>query len=296
MRDWTAPLPALRALEGVLESQVGALDEAGARVEVRAETAAARLSQERETYRCDRQRARRHRVACERDPSPVAPRSSNPCSNSAEGTLKTAGQSLETQAASFRTAADIAAEAPRSVAVELDKQARAHRVGCRCGDGRAPSSCSAVTSAIARRWETVAAPERGRFEFRDIVRGPARVTRGGSRVVEFARRQQFGILAENADRRLELITTNAAARNTQLTAGFALELERLRELSEGAQSSLAKLVESLHDAGIGAQNADFRDCHRRPKNSAKGAGRRGDGGRRTAPASGRREWAARRRK
>jgi hypothetical protein len=256
----------VRALEGVLESQVAALDEAGARVEVRAESAATRLSQERERIDAI---ANSLADTASRASETVAGRAAQLKSmiESAEGALRTAGQSLESQAASFRTAADNAAEAPRSVAVELDKQAR--RIE------------SVADASMARAEFVLGRHERHRAAMGELLQ---RLKEEGScfestfaaqhtsleQAVNSLTRQaeQFGILAENADRQLELITAKAATRNTELSAGFALEVERLRELSESAHASLAKLVESLHDAGIGAQTL-ISETATETKNSAK---------------------------
>jgi hypothetical protein len=47
--------------------------------------------------------------------------------------------------------------------------------------------------------------------------------------------------------------SNAAARSGQLTQSFAREAERVKETSDAANTTLAHLISSLHEAGAGAQ-------------------------------------------
>lgn len=257
----------LRALEAVLRNQIAAVDEAGARIDVRAETAAATLSQARE--RID-DIADLLADTASRASETVAGRAAQLRSviESAEGALKNAGASLETQSASFRAAAESAAEAPHAVAAELDKQAT--RIE------------SVADAAMARAEFILGRHERHRAAMGDLLQRlkdeglsfeAVLSTRQASLEKAVAnvggQAQQFGALAEDTDRRLEIIMANAATRTEKLASGFMREVERLHTASESSQATLTKLVESLHDAGLGAQTL-IAETATETKDSVKG--------------------------
>jgi hypothetical protein len=241
----------LRALESVLENNIAALDEAGARAEVRADAVGSRLAQERE--RIETTAGSLSDVAS-RASETVAGRVAQlrATIETAEGTLRSAGIQLDTQSASFRASAEAAAEAPHAIALELDRQSK--RIE------------TVSDAAMARAEFLLGRHERHRAALGDLLNklkdestafegalGAERASMEHAINALSDQAGKFETLADETDRQLEHLMANAAARATQLTASFGREAERMKDVSEGAITSLARLVGSLHDAGAGAQ-------------------------------------------
>lgn len=241
----------LRALETVLENQISALDEAGARADVRAEAAASRIANERE--RLDALAGSLSDVAA-RASELVAGRSAQLKANieTAESALKAAGLMLDTQVANFRTAADAAAEAPASVALELDRQSK--RIE------------TVADAALARAEFVLGRQERHRSAMSDMLQrlkddgmafenafGAQRAALEDAAAAISSQARTFEGLFVDADRRLELLTANSTTRAAQLAASVAREVERMKELTEGAGTALTRVVDALRDAGVSAQ-------------------------------------------
>lgn len=241
----------LRALESVLEGQIAALDEAGARVDVRGEALASRLTQERERIEGV---ATSLTDAATRAGETVAGRAAQLKSmiEAAEGSLKSAGQSLDGQAANFRAAATAAADAPHAAAVELDKQAK--RIE------------SVADAAMARAEFVLGRQERHRTAMNELMTRlkedsaafetalAAQKTTMEQTIAGFASEtKRFETLTGDAERNFEFIMANAATRTSQLTQSFAKEADRLRDVGEAASNTIAHLVGALQEAGIGAQ-------------------------------------------
>lgn len=241
----------LRALETVLENQVAALDEAGARVEVRGESVAARLTAERERIESV---SGSLTDSAARAAETVAGRVAQLKSSieGAESTLKNAGATLETQAASFRAAAGAAADAPHAAAVELDRQAKriesvadAAMARAEFVLGRQERHRGAMNEFMQRLKDESAAFEMALSKERSSIEKAIQSLGGEA--------QKFEHVTGDAERHLELIMANASTRAAQMTANFMREAEMLKEASASANATLSSMINALQDANAGAQ-------------------------------------------
>ncbi len=244
-------LQRMRTMEAVLEKQISTLDDAGARAQVRGDTIAARLNQESARIETLGDQLSE---AAGRAGETVAGRAAQlkATMESAEGTLKMAAQSLDVQAAGFRGAITLAADAPLEAAKSLEAQAQ------RIQD--------VADAAMARAEFVLARHEKHRAQMGELVEK----LNSESEIFESALSQQrvgmenaiealggearkFETVTGDAERHLELIMANAASRAAQLTNAFAREAERLKETSDAANQVLATLSASIRDAGDGAK-------------------------------------------
>ena len=241
----------LRALESVLENQIAALDEAGARAEVRGEAVASRLTAERE--RIEAVAGTLSELAA-RAAETIAGRTAQLKASieSAEGTLKNAGTTLDTQAASFRAAAGAAADAPHAAAVELDRQAKriesvadAAMARAEFVLGRQERHRGAMNELMQRLKDESASFEMALSKERSSIEQAIQALGGEA--------QKFEHVTGDAERHLELIMSNASARASQLTANFMREADKLKEASDSANTTLANMINALQEANAGAQ-------------------------------------------
>jgi len=241
----------LRALESVLENQIAALDEAGARAEVRGEAVAARLTAERERIESV---AGSLSESAARAAETVAGRSAQLKASieTAESQLKTAGTTLDAQAASFRAAASAAADAPHAAAVELDRQAK--RIE------------SVADAAMARAEFVLGRQERHRTGMNELMQRLKEESASFEQALSKERAsmeiaiqalggeaQKFETVTGDAERHLEIIMANASARASQLTSNFMREAEKLKEASDSANTTLHNMIDALQQANAGAQ-------------------------------------------
>jgi len=241
----------LRTLETILDKQISALDDAGARAQVRSESIAARLDQENARIAASGDGLV---DAAGRAGEVVAGRAAQlkAVMESAEGTLKMAAQSLDVQVAGFRAATTAAAEAPLEAAKTLEAQA------ARIAD--------VSDTAIGRAEFVLARHEKHRSQMIELAQRLQEEGQNFEAVLSQQRSQleqaiagisgetqKFAAVAGDSERHLDMLMANAVHHTTQLTNAFVREADRLKEAGENATGVLASLAASLKDAGIGAQ-------------------------------------------
>ena len=270
----------MRALESTLENQIGALDEVGARTEVRGETVASRLSKERERIEtmtgslsdaaaragesiANRLVQERERIeasaqtlsdAASRASETVAGRAAQLKASieTAETSLKAAGQTLETHASDFRSAASAAAEAPRQAAVELDRQAKsiesvseATMARAEFILGRHERHRAAMTDVLGKLKE-----ESASFES-TVARESASMTRAVEALS--GESQKFEVAAGNTERHLQALVAQTSSQTREFMQNLLAEAQRLKEASDIAHGTLAKLADTVREATTGAR-------------------------------------------
>ena len=274
-----------RALETALEERVAQLEDAGARAGVRADTIAQRLHSEREgiedlATRLDEAAARAAEILAGRTAQLKT------IIEDAGGELKAAGQTLDAQVAQFRNAAENAARAPQAAAIELDRQAKEIANAGEAAAARAEFVLArqerqrvAMAELLARLKEEAEAFDGVMQTQRNGVEMAANVLTGeAQRLDEIAaaglrrfdaamihagavfadQAQRLDEITESGLRRLDETMAQAAARSAQLAAGFGNDANRVKEVSDGAASGIARLVESLREAATSA-HALFAD-------------------------------------
>jgi hypothetical protein len=270
----------MRALESVLENQIGALDEVSARAEVRGESVATRLSKEREridvttgslsdaaaragetiAQRLVQERERIEAVAgtltdaAERASETVAGRAAQLKASmvSAETSLKAAGQTLDAQAAEFRSSASSAAEAPRLAAVELDRQAKAIE--------------SVSEATMARAEFILGRHERQRTVMNDLLiklkeesasfeSAVGRESAAMTRAIEVlsSEAQKFESVTGRTEKHLGQLIGSTSTQAEQLTQNLLREADRLKEVSDSAAATLSRLNDTVREASTSAR-------------------------------------------
>ena len=241
----------LRALETSLEHQIAALDEASARADVRGQTIGARLVED--TKRLEGLSGNLAEAAA-RASETVAGRVAqlNSTLETAEGSLKMASQSLDIQAANFRSAATAAAELPHAAALELDEQAKKIEAVSDTALSRAEfvlarqeKHRAAMTDLLSRLKEDSATFETTLSQQRSGMEQAVGTLSNEAK--------RFEMVAGDAERHLDLVMSNAVSRASQLSEAFSQQVGQLRESTEAANTLLITLTQTLRDAGTGAQ-------------------------------------------
>jgi hypothetical protein len=274
-----------RALETALEERVAQLEDAGARAGVRADTIAQRLHAERDGIE---ELSSRLDEAASRAAEILAGRTAQlkTIIEDAGGELKAAGQTLDAQVAQFRSASESAARAPQAAAIELDRQAKEIENAGEAAASRAEFVLArqerqrvAMLELLTRlkeeaeAFDTAIQTQRNGVEMAgNVLSGQAQrldeiTTLGLSRLdaamvhagqTLAAQTIRLNEIMEVGLQRMDEAMANASTRSAQLAMGFGNDANRVKDISDGAASGIARLVESLREAATSA-HALFAD-------------------------------------
>jgi hypothetical protein len=169
----------------------------------------------------------------------------------AEGKLNTASRTLEKQTEDFRTAVETAAQAPHTVAVELD--------------GRAKQIEQVADATMARAEFVLGRHERHRAQMNDLLQKLRDEGQAFDQAIQNERAalekaiaalspeaRKFETLASDTERHVEMIMSNAAARAGNIAEMLAGEAKRLTDIANAASDSLVKITGTLREAGNSA--------------------------------------------
>jgi hypothetical protein len=281
-----------RALETALEERIAQLEDAGARAGVRADTIAQRLHAERDgieelSSRLDEAALRAAEILAGRTAQLKT------IIEDAGGELKAAGQTLDAQVALFRSASENAARAPQAAAIELDRQAKEIENAGEAAASRAEFVLArqerqrvAMLDLLLRLKEEAESFDSAIQTQRNGVEMAANVLTGQAQRLDeiaatglsrldaamvhaghtlAAQTQRLNEITEVGLTRMDEAMANAATRSAQLAMGFGNDANRVKDISDGAASGIARLVESLREAATSAHAlfADSTDSAKR---------------------------------
>lgn len=256
----------LRALETALQTQISAIDEAGARVQTHSERAGAQLAEQRErleaTAAALSETASKAGVQVAGSAAQVHDLMQN-----AGATLSAAGAALDEKATQFRGAAQAAAEAPHAAAGELDRQARRIEAVSEAAVARAEFVLGRHERHRAAMGELLNRLKQEGDSFEAGIAGQRKAMEEAVALLQ-AEAESFAESAASAHGNIDQLMEAAATRAGQLTASYGREAEKLRETSETASAALARMIAALQEAG-GSASALIAETTGEAKNHAK---------------------------
>lgn len=242
----------MRALENVLQNQKTSLDEAGARLDIRAQELASRIVQERDRLQALSESLTDTAASAGETVAGKAAQLKSTL-EAAENTLKSAGNTLDVQAGEFRKAVSAAAEAPHATAVELDKQVKRIEQVADATMARAEFMLGRQERHRAGMTDMLHRIKEEGHDFEAALAAEREAMEKAIALID-AQSAKYENIAFETEKRLDAILAGAQNRAAQLSKDLSAEAERLQRLGETANQTLANLTRALNDAGVGAES------------------------------------------